>query len=391
VDDAGASFQCILQDLDRDGDCDLYVSNDKGTPTLPNRYFRNEGGVFVSEPTNGACIAIDSMGVFAGDVDMNGVVDIYCTNVGCGHALLLSVDAQSYAESAVQAGVAGAATGWGTVIFDPDNDGDQDIFAASMGEEPDYMFLNDSGFPFADRSMSIGLGDGLDTYCIAVSDVDRDGDLDLLTQPHLATLDLHMNTAPAANNAIRLKILGRGANTHAVGAIADIRFGKHTVLREVLAGSCYKSQSSYILHAGIGTATVADEIIVRWPRVGSHRPERVLVNYPAGVEWPIAPPELLGDANRDGNWNGVDTLWCEACVDGAFVSSCAVFDFDGDADVDAADRAAFRARLVDRDRDGTVGAADLALILASWGTAGHDITGDGVVGAADLALLLDAW
>ena len=42
--------------------------------------------------------------------------------------------------------------------------------------------------------------------------------------------------------------------------------------------------------------------------------------------------------------------------------------------------------------DGTVGADDLALLLAAWGTGGPgDFDGDGVVGAPDLGLLLAAW
>jgi hypothetical protein len=47
----------------------------------------------------------------------------------------------------------------------------------------------------------------------------------------------------------------------------------------------------------------------------------------------------------------------------------------------------------DLDCDGTVAAADLSLLLASWGTAGSnaDLDGDGIVGAADLSLLLAAW
>ena len=52
----------------------------------------------------------------------------------------------------------------------------------------------------------------------------------------------------------------------------------------------------------------------------------------------------------------------------------------------------------DLDRDGTVGAADLAALLGSWGldaaTSGHlaaDLDGDGTVGAADLAVLLSRW
>lgn len=391
VDDAGASFQCLLQDLDRDGDCDLYVSNDKGTPSFPNRYWRNEGGIFVSEPNNGACIAIDSMGVYVGDVDMNGYVDIYCANTGDGHALLLTDTARIYTESADVAGVAGQATGWGTVIFDPDNDADQDIFILSMLDKPDYFFMNDGGFPFTDRSSSIGLGDGIDTYCLAVSDIDRDGDLDLLTQPYLATLDLFINTAPVANNAMRLKVLGRGKNTHAVGALVDVEIDGKTILREVMAGSSYKSQSSYIVHAGIGTATAADRMTVRWPRVGVSRPERVLVGYAAGIEWPIVPPESLGDVNRDGKWNGIDALAADACSGAKFGPTCALFDFDGDADVDDGDFAAFRARLCDVDRDGAVGASDLSLLLAAWGGAELDLTGDDIVGAADLAILLDAW
>ncbi|MCE2884901.1 MAG: hypothetical protein LW806_08390 [Planctomycetaceae bacterium] len=46
----------------------------------------------------------------------------------------------------------------------------------------------------------------------------------------------------------------------------------------------------------------------------------------------------------------------------------------------------------DLDGDGSVGAADLSLLLASWGAAGEaDLDGDGNVGAADLSLLLAAW
>ncbi len=46
----------------------------------------------------------------------------------------------------------------------------------------------------------------------------------------------------------------------------------------------------------------------------------------------------------------------------------------------------------DLNDDGIVGAADLALLLGAWGTAGPgDLDGSGSVGAPDLALLLGAW
>lgn len=46
----------------------------------------------------------------------------------------------------------------------------------------------------------------------------------------------------------------------------------------------------------------------------------------------------------------------------------------------------------DLDHDGSVGAADLAIMLGGWGSAGEaDLDGDGAVGASDLALLLGLW
>jgi hypothetical protein len=48
--------------------------------------------------------------------------------------------------------------------------------------------------------------------------------------------------------------------------------------------------------------------------------------------------------------------------------------------------------LGDIDGDGSVGAADLSLLLAAWGTSGAaDLDEDGDVGASDLSLLLANW
>lgn len=45
----------------------------------------------------------------------------------------------------------------------------------------------------------------------------------------------------------------------------------------------------------------------------------------------------------------------------------------------------------DFDGDGSVGAADLALYLAAWGTPNGDLDGDGLSNSQDLALLLASW
>lgn len=45
----------------------------------------------------------------------------------------------------------------------------------------------------------------------------------------------------------------------------------------------------------------------------------------------------------------------------------------------------------DLNNDGNVGAADIAILLAGWGTVSGDITGDGLTDAADVASLLAMW
>jgi len=391
VDDAGASFHCMLQDLDRDGDCDLYVSNDKGTRLLPNRFFRNIGGAFASEDSNGACVVIDSMGVCAGDLDMNGLVDIYCTNTLEGHAYLANSDGVTYERREEEAGVSGIATGWGALIFDADNDRDQDLFACSMIGAPDYLWLNEGGFPLVERSAQCGIGDDLDSYCLASGDIDGDGDVDLLMQSQFANLRLFVNSVPAGNRSVALRIVGSGKNRFAVGALVDVEVAGTVALREVIAGSCYKSQSSMIVHAGLGDREVAERVTVRWPRVGDVREERVLVNVPSGWAVPVYPPSRLGDAQGDGRVDPADLAACQSCVGAPFAAACAVFDFDGDCVVSSVDRAATELRMLDLNRDGSVNSPDIAYLLAGWLRPDLDLTGDAVVNSADLARLLAGW
>ena len=393
VDDGFATFQCLLQDLDRDGDCDLYCSTDKGLPGVAwNRLFRNQGGLFTEDLDSGACISIDSMGVATGDLDMNGHVDIYCTNVPNGHALLASDDSLTYQRRDGEAGVRGAATGWAALIFDADNDADQDLLACSMMPAPDYLWLNEGGFPLAERQAECGFGDPEDSYCLAAGDIEGDGDIDLLMQSRTANLRLYVNAAPAQHRALRLRIVGSGMNTHAVGALVDIEVRGVTALREVLAGSCYKSQSSYTVHAGLGESDVAERVTVRWPRVGeAPRDERVLRNVPAGFVVPVYPTSRLGDVAGDGRVDPADLAACDLCVDAPFTAACAGFDVDGDCRVTSADRAAIELRLLDLNRDGAVGPQDIAILLANWGRPDHDLTGDGTVGPQDVARLLSAW
>ena len=56
-----------------------------------------------------------------------------------------------------------------------------------------------------------------------------------------------------------------GANWQAIGARVRVTTGSRTQLRDVKAGSSYLSQSDLRAHFGLGAATRADRVEVRWP------------------------------------------------------------------------------------------------------------------------------
>jgi hypothetical protein len=149
------SYASAVADFNRDGDLDLYVANDYGT----NRLYENNGdGTFtdvaekwgVDDPGNG-------MGVAWGDLDGDGVIDLYVSNMSSTagnrilgrledeidpemHAMLKKLAAgnsvflrrgASFGQLDKEAGGMGANWAWSTVLADFDLDGFLDAFCTN--------------------------------------------------------------------------------------------------------------------------------------------------------------------------------------------------------------------------------------------------------------------
>jgi len=62
-----------------------------------------------------------------------------------------------------------------------------------------------------------------------------------------------------------LRLRQTGGNTQALGALVKVVVGGRARVAQVGAGPSYLSQNSETLHFGLGSATRADRVEVRWP------------------------------------------------------------------------------------------------------------------------------
>ena len=295
----GRSMQAIFSDFDADNDLDLYVAND----TSVNYTYRNEGnGVFTDVSAESwAADFRGSMGLAAGDYDGDGDVDLFMSHwVDEENALyrnLLKEDGttehirfvdESY--TAMLAEVSIKQIGWGTALFDYDNDGNLDIFVTNgstfqelkrpqvLIAQRDALFRNDGDGTFTDVSGVTGIT-ALPTRVgrgAAFGDYDNDGDVDIFIVNNHAQPALLRNDGGNRNNWLHVELIGTNANRNAVGAKIEVKTVNQTQMREIYAGDSYMSFNSFVAEFGVGSAIQAESVQVIW----SNGDTQTLFNIP---------------------------------------------------------------------------------------------------------------
>lgn len=340
VSDPGApSFQCAFLDVDRDGDADLYVAEDKGALDCAhhNKLWRNDGGSFTDVSQEcGAGECMDGMCVTVGDYDCNGLVDIFVTNTQFGNKMFLAQPAGQFVERAESIGVASYLVGWGSQFLDFDNDGRLDLFVCNdFG--PNRLYRQNPDGSASDIAELMGVDAGGTVSCCAVADIDDDGDLDIAVSSEGLPLRLFVNHADQNRRWTKLRIVSQspGSLIDAVGAVVDVTYSDREQTAQVVSTSGFKSANPFILHFGLGDGArfvPIERITVVWP---GESELRTLYGYASNETWTIYPFNRLGDKNLDGRIALDDLFEMLNCWFGTtarnFVPGCEMMDFDGDA------------------------------------------------------------
>ena len=144
------------------------------------------------------------------------------------------------------------------------------------GREPNVFYARRDGH-YYDLSGVSGLDLAEDSRAFAATDLDGDGNLDVLLKSRLGPqIRVFRNECGVGRHSIALRLIGTKSNRDAIGARVDVEVAdcrlpiadcqqKRTLSQFVRAGSGYLSQHTKTLYFGLGEAASASRVRVKWP------------------------------------------------------------------------------------------------------------------------------
>ena len=240
----------------------------------------------------------------------------------------------TFSEIGQLAGISNTDWSWAPLFADFDNDGWKDFFIsngyfrdytdrdflkykndyfnqiARSRERPDtfaltklmkstpvnnYIFKNNKDLTFIDKTLEWGLGAKGFSTGTAYSDLDNDGDLDLVINNQNATASIYRNMLRETNpdaNYLTIMLKGAGKNTSGLGSKVYLYSGGSVQYLEQMPTRGYQSTVTNKLHFGLNNRDFADSIRVEWPggritRLKRIRANQVIVITESGEKHPI--------------------------------------------------------------------------------------------------------
>ena len=221
------------------------------------------------------------MGVAAGDLNGNGMLDLHVTNFQ-NESVSLFVNQQGFFQDRnVQFALSRPSTsvlGFGTQTLDYDNNGTLDLVVANGHIEkaidlnapflqPAQLFRN-----AGDRFEMMEVADVSGYWqrdhvgrALAKLDFDRDGKQDFVVTHVGEPSALLLNRTDTAQHWLQLEMVGVASERDAIGGRVVVRKGDFELTEWLNAGDGFLCRNEQVMFFGLGNAATLDEVVIHWP------------------------------------------------------------------------------------------------------------------------------
>jgi hypothetical protein len=342
------TLSAVWFDYNGDGLPDLYASNDY---IGPDQLYRNNGDGTFTDVIEDLLPYTSwfSMGADIGDVNNDGLVDLFTTDmsatthyrskIGMGdmatfawfldsasprqymkNGLFVNTGVERMIETASMAGVQSTNWTWAGRIEDYDNDGWVDVLVTNgafrdamhsdntryadnelgvgteawveywlgqpMLKEKNLAFRNTGGGVFREVSGAWGFDREGVSFGSVAADLDNDGDLDVVVVNADAPLSVYRNTQGPEQQSIRLHLRGVQSNRYGLGATVRVVTSDGVQTRYLTQTRGWLSSGDPSVHFGLGRAEAVDRIEIDWPSGA----RQVFHGLPAGHRYFVCEP-----------------------------------------------------------------------------------------------------
>ncbi len=289
----GPGLGVVCADFDGDDWPDIFIAND-GKPN--HLWINQKNGTFKEEAVlrglayNGMGQAQAGMGIAWGDVDGDGLLDVFVTHLTEeGNTLWRQGPPGLYRDTSAAGGFlksSARGTGFGTLLADFDNDGALDLAVlngrVSAKAEVDDWSLGPFWSRYGDHNQ-IFRGDGKGYFdnlsphnpafcgkqnvarCLIRGDIDGDGGIDLLATTIGGPARLFKNVAPHRGHWLQVRAFDPALRRDALGALVRLQVGGTRRVGSAHPTDSYLGSSEPIAHFGLGTFERVESIEVVWP------------------------------------------------------------------------------------------------------------------------------
>jgi hypothetical protein len=289
----GPGLGVLCYDFDGDGWPDIFIANDGAANHL---WINQRDGTFKESAVqrglayNGMGVAQAGMGIALGDVDGDGLLDLFVTHLSEETNTLWKQGPRGlYQDRTAHAGLLTSTwngTGFGTLLADFDHDGAPDLAVvngrvskldqptdAKLGPfwtyygDRNQLFANAGGGTFRDISPCNKALCGYFTVArgLARGDFDGDGAMDLVVTAIGGRARLFRNVAPKRGHWLIVRAHDPALKRDALGSEVRVRAGGRAWVSLLHPAESYLCSSEPVAHFGLGAAAAVDGIDVTWP------------------------------------------------------------------------------------------------------------------------------